>query len=124
MMNAYAYHTGRLRSLVDEGVIELGRVPVMEDFDLTLQLLRAGFPNRVSYEFCWNQRGSGSEGGCSTYRTGEMQAAAARRLAELHPDFVKVVTKSSKSNWKQGDMQERVDVIVQWRKAFEAGRRP
>jgi len=30
------------------GGASLGRVPVMEDFDLTLQLLKLGKPNRVS----------------------------------------------------------------------------
>src|SRR6201981_2746776 len=59
MMNAYAYDTQALR---DIGV-KMGRVPVMEDFDLTLQLLRKGYPNRVSYQYVWNQRGSGAEGG-------------------------------------------------------------
>jgi hypothetical protein len=75
----------------------------------------------VLFEYCWNQRDSGATGGCSTYRTAEMQAEAARRLAELHPNFVKVVTKKSKdtsTSWK--NMKERVDVIVYWRKALES----
>jgi hypothetical protein len=122
MMNAYAYDTAEVNKLIRRGKVELGRIPVMEDFDLTLQLLRLGMPNRVSFEYCWNQRGSGRRGGCEVYRTSEMQAAAARRLAELHPNFVKVTTKVSKSSsesWK--GMKERVDVVVHWRKAFESG---
>jgi hypothetical protein len=115
MMNAYAYDMGRLPGLG----VELGRMEVMEDFDLTLQLLRKGFPNRVLFDYCWNQRGSGAEGGCSTYRTPEMQAGAAHKLKELHPDFVTVTKKESKESsqaWK--GMKERVDVMVKWREAF------
>jgi hypothetical protein len=93
----------------------------MEDFDLTLQLLRLGKPNRVFFEYCWNQRDSGATGGCSKYRTPEMQSDAAHRLAEMHQGFVKLVTKKSKdtsTSWK--GMKERVDVIVSWRKALES----
>jgi hypothetical protein len=115
MMNAYAYDTQALR---DIGV-ELGRVPVMEDFDLTLQLLRKGYPNRVSYQYVWNQRGSGAEGGCSIYRTAEMQMEAAKQLQQFHPAYVSVVTKSAGTVWK--DMEERGDVVIQWQKAYEEG---
>lgn len=117
MMNAYAYDTQMLRELG----VQMGRVPVMEDFDLTLQLLRKGYPNRVTYQYVWNQRGSGAIGGCSSYRTPEMQTEAAQKLKALHPAFVSVVTKSTGTVWK--DMEERSDVIVQWQKAYEEGQR-
>lgn len=121
MMNTYQYDVAVLGQLLSEGKIKMGRVPVMEDFDLTLQLLRLGYPNRVSYQYAWGQKASGAEGGCSQYRTGEMQAAAAHKLAELHPGFVKVTEKATKTGW--GDMREgRTDVIVFWKKAYEAGR--
>ena len=116
MMNAYAYDTV---ALADLGV-KMGRIPVMEDFDLTLQLLRKGYPNRVSYQYVWNQRGSGAEGGCSSYRTAEMQTEAARKLQELHPAYVTLVTKTAGTVWK--DMEERSDVTVQWQKAYEEGK--
>lgn len=116
MMNAYAYDTHALKELD----VELGRIPVMEDFDLTLQLLRKGYPNRVSYQFVWNQRGSGAEGGCSKYRTAEMQTKSAQLLQSYHPDYVTVVTKSTGSVWK--DMEEREDVNIQWQKAYEDGK--
>jgi hypothetical protein len=115
MMNAYAYDVQALQKLD----VELGRIPVMEDFDLTLQLLRKGYPNRVSYQYVWNQRGSGAEGGCSSYRTPEMQMNAALQLREYHPDYVSVVTKTAGSVWK--DMEERGDVVIRWQKAFEEG---
>lgn len=112
MFNAYMYDM----KVINKVNPVLGRLPVMEDFDLTLQLLRAGYPNGMIYKWCWNQSGSNAEGGCSQYRTNKMQAAAARKLAELHPGFVKVVEKQSK-NW-QG-METRLDVRVQWAKAYK-----
>jgi hypothetical protein len=116
MMNAYAYDTQALKELN----VEMGRISVMEDFDLTLQLLRKGYPNRVSYQYVWNQRGSGAEGGCSSYRTAELQTKSAQLLQQYHPEYVSLVTKSAGSVWK--DMEERSDVNVQWQKAYEDGR--
>lgn len=118
MMNCYAYNVSTLKLI--EG-IKFGRTEVMEDFDLTLQLLRRGFPNRVSFHYCWNQRGSDKAGGCSSYRTPECQKLAAETLRDLHPGFVKVVLKKSKDSspaWK--NMKVRHDVAVQWRKAFDS----
>lgn len=117
MMNAYAYDSEKVRSLVKKGLIKLGRVKVMEDFDLTLQLLRLGYPSRVSCRYAWTQT-SNMDGGCSSYRTAEVQAEAARMLARYHKPFVEVVEKKAKT-WKN-NLTARVDVRVQWKKAFEA----
>lgn len=114
-MNAYAFDVPK----IFEVGIKFGRVPVMEDFDITLQLLRNGYSNAVLYRYCWNQVGSNEVGGCSSYRTAEMQAAAAHRLKELHPDFVTVVQKKTKATW-QG-MQTRTDVRIAWQKAAQEG---
>jgi hypothetical protein len=113
MFNTYMYDLPVVRHLG----VRYGRLPVMEDFDLTLQLLRLGYPNAVIYRWCWNQPGSNAPGGCSQYRTCEMQADAAARLAELHPGFVRVVQKES-ANWD--GMNRRMDVTVYWKKAYES----
>ncbi|HEX7962207.1 MAG TPA: hypothetical protein VF493_19995, partial [Terriglobales bacterium] len=94
------------------------RTPVMEDFDMTLQLLRSGVQNRVSYKFAHDQNASNTAGGCSLWRTNDVQKQGAERLAELHPGFVRVVTKKTKNGWF-GD-QERADVVVSWKKAYES----
>lgn len=105
-----------------ETVMQLGarydRVALMEDFDMTLQLLTQGFPNRVMY-WAAHQQTPNKTGGCSTYRTKEYQAEAAYHLAILWPNYVKAVKRDSK--W-EGDMTEgRVDVRVQWQKAYKDG---
>ena len=92
------------------------RIPTKQDFDMTLQLLRAGHSNAVLTQWCHDQPGSNTSGGCSVYRTPEVMAESARKLAELHPGFVKVVTKETKGAWGGGS---RVDVQIQWKKAYE-----
>lgn len=111
MLRVLAYRP----SIVLQEKIKYDRLPVMEDFDVTLELLRRGWPNCVITEFVNGQGGSNASGGCSTYRTAELQAEAAERLAALHHPFVKVVTKQTKTAWGWG---ERKDVVIQWAKAY------
>lgn len=94
-------------------------VPLMEDYHITLSLLKLGYANRVNTEFVWNQsRGSGAQGGCSSYRNADLQTEAAYKLAKLHHPFVKVVEKKSKSGWE--GLETRTDVRIQWKKAYES----
>jgi hypothetical protein len=113
MNNTYAYNAKA--ALAAGGVFN--RLKVMEDFDMTLTLLRAGFPNRVSYDFCWSQGKSGAAGGCSSYRSFEVQREAAFALAKLHPGLVKVHGKQSKASW-DGIGNCRADVVISWKKAY------
>lgn len=99
-----------------ENKIRFDAVPVMEDMHVNLSLLEKGFENAVTYKYAWNQRGSNAAGGCSTYRTAEVQDKAARRLKELHPHCITVVKK--KAQW--AGMEERTDVRIAWRKAYGA----
>jgi len=95
--------------------VRFNRLPVMEDFDVTLQLLRAGKENFAICEWWQNQAGSGLEGGCSTYRDNAMQAVGAHGLKKLHPEFVTVVEKTTVGAWGGGT---RTDVRIAWKKAF------
>lgn len=107
------------RRVVEKEGFRMDRNNLMEDFDFQLQFLRRGYrPWRLTTHYKMDE-GSNSAGGCSTYRDLEMQAKAAHRLKELHPDFVTIVTKEAKS-WG-GGMESRTDVRVAWAKAFKAG---
>jgi hypothetical protein len=97
-----------------------GRTKVMEDFDVTLQLLRLGMPNRLCNMWVHNQGGSAVIGGCSSFRTPEVQAEAAHELHRLHPRYVKVVEKETKTSWGGGT---RTDVTIYWKKAIKDGLR-
>lgn len=122
----YAYNTRLLRALAYRGDIlrknkvRFDRLPVMEDFDVALQLLSLGLPNCCINWVVQNQNGSNLPGGCSQYRTNIVQAKAARMLQEFHPDVVRIVEKATKG---KGMWASRVDVNVQWKQAYAIGSR-
>ena len=91
---------------------------VMEDFDVTLSLLLAGYPNIENHQFTNNQNGSNIQGGCKEYRTLETQGDAARELAAKYPLYVQTVEKETKTSWGGG---VRTDVKIAWKKAYKAG---
>jgi hypothetical protein len=88
---------------------------VMEDFDVALSLLTKGYENAIINTVAHNQKGSGAVGGCSVWRTPQVQAQAALKLAELYPGIVKVVEKTTKTAWGGGT---RTDVTIQWKAAY------
>ena len=98
--------------------IEWGRTQVMEDFDISLQLLRKGKSSKVSYFYAQGQKSSNADGGCSEWRTIDIHNAGAARLHELHPTCVRVVEKQTKTAWNG---LPRRDVIVGWKKAYKEG---
>lgn len=120
----YAFNTRLLRALAYRGDIlrkhkvRFDRLPVMEDFDVALQLLELGLPNCCINWIVQNQNGSNLPGGCSQYRTPAVQRKAALELQMLHPDAVKVVERTTKGAWGGGT---RTDVNIQWKKAYALG---
>jgi hypothetical protein len=90
----------------------------MCDFGMTLELLTRGYPNLILNYYVNNQAGSQAMGGCSTQRTPELQAAAAEYLESKFPNYV---TLTSKPGW--GKEATRVDVKIQWQRAYKAGRK-
>lgn len=95
---------------------ELGRIENREDMDVTLQLLRKGYPNEVNHWICAGQGSYGMYGGCTGQRTVEQANADALKLAELHPGYVRVVDKAYKSS------TPRLEVVCSWAKALKDGR--
>jgi hypothetical protein len=95
---------------------ELGRIETREDMDLTLQLLRKGYPNAVWNRTVVDQRQFDAPGGATNERTVESMNADALKLAELHPGYVDVVERDYSTS------VPRLEVVCQWKKAFEDGR--
>lgn len=90
------------------------RVRCMEDFDIALQLLRAGYDIATLAYWAQNQRQTQAPGGCSLWRTREVHDEAARTLKTLHPDFVSL---RQKVNIGGGSFGIRTEVTVQWKRA-------
>jgi hypothetical protein len=108
-----AYQTDYLR----KHLLRFDATDSMEDLDMTLQLLKRGKPNLILNHMVFNHSGTGvTPGGCAQYRTLEMQAKSANKLAELHAPYVKVITKASKTTWGGG---ERTEVKIQWKRAYD-----
>lgn len=117
MMRVLAYR----RSYLKSHLLAFHPMQVMEDFHMSLQIMRRGQDCVVLNNWVSNQAGgSDATGGCSIFRTPELQDSNARTLAKLHPGFVKVVTKATKTAWGGG---ERTDVVVQWKQAAAAGKK-
>lgn len=95
------------------------RCPLLEDFDVILQLLLSGGTMAISHWWAQGQRMMNEAGGCSTYRTHETQEEAVRTLAALYPDYVRLKDVSNKTD-KDG-MGTRVDVTIDWKKAWAQG---
>jgi ribosomal protein S17E len=100
--------------------VEHGRVEVMEDFDVNLQLIRSGRPNIQSYWWTNDQRQTGSPGGCASYRSLQVQDESARKLAEMHAPFVTLRFKENKGAVVKSarEMQKRTEVTIYWEKAY------
>jgi hypothetical protein len=97
-------------------------LPVMEDFDMTLKLLTRGYDSYTTNILVQDQSNNNSEGGCSTYRTPATQSAAAQQLQKRWPEFVRVVERAPKREWKGAfEGAPRTDVRINWKKAAKAG---
>lgn len=101
------------------GNIEYNRVDGMEDFDTALQLLKQGYPVRISYLYAQGQGASQASGGCSNWRTLEMHSANTEKLCKLHAPFVKAVEKFTKTAW--GGNAKRIDPVISWNDAYGYG---
>ncbi len=106
---------GYNREVLRRHHVKHDRLPDMEDFDVTLQLLKLGYPNMILNNWCHNQSGSNTFGGCSEYRTIETHNRDVEKLADLHPGFVTVVQKDNLGEWGK-----RLDVRIQWKKCYES----
>lgn len=116
MNNCYAFNA---QTLLTHN-IRFDDYTVMEDFHVTLEMLRHGYKNRIFYDYAWGQYASNQNGGCSLYRNNELQTAMAERLCQQHAPFVQMVKKISNA-W-HGEMAIRDDVKISWLKAYHEGR--
>jgi len=91
-----------------------GRVQIMEDFDVTLQLIGMGYQNCVIVQYAQDQPMTQAPGGCSDYRTQALHETNVRRMAKLHPGIVKLREKANKTG---GEFGSRLEATIYWEKA-------
>lgn len=93
---------------------EFGRISTHEDMDVTLQLLRKGYPNAVNFTLVTDQS-FGKPGGCTEERTMEENDVDVLVLAGLHPGYVRVTERIYKGS------ATRLECVCSWQKALEDG---
>ncbi len=97
--------------------IKWDRVPAAEDFDVNLQLLTKGYPNRISSKYMVSPLETNAAGGCSEWRTLEVHNNAQILLGEIWPDYVKVREKEVKSGPWKGEI--KLATTIYHKKAFK-----
>lgn len=98
--------------------LSFAEVPSMQDFWTMLSFITLGRRTGLICDRMHNPSASGSAGGCSVYRTNDTQKVSVGRLVYRFSAFVKPKVKATKHGWFGG---ERLDVTVQWKKAYEFG---
>ena len=95
--------------------VRADRLSGMSDFDVNLQLLRAGLPSLILTRFAQGQPATQTPGGCSIDRTHDSHFAEVRKLCEMHAG---IVVPRKKVNRSGGAFGERDEVTVSWKMAL------
>jgi len=97
---------------------DLAKFPILSDVILNATLLARGQGNKIITTYFQDWGSCNAPGGCSLYRTPEMQAEACHWLEERFGPYIKAVEKESKDGWLGG---KRVDFRGQWKALYKAG---
>lgn len=112
---------GYRRDIIKKHGLNFMPMLLKQDFHMTLQLLRLGYDCPLANMWVSNQaKGSNAPGGCSVFRSPALMEQMALKLAELHPGFVRVVQKTTKTAWGG---ESRTDVTVAWKEARKSADR-
>lgn len=103
------------------GKVKVDQFPILADVVLNLTLLARGRGNAIITTFFQDHGPCQAPGGCSIYRTSEMQHLAVSYLAERFPGYVKVVERVTKDKWLANEAGIRYDYTAQWKKLHAAG---
>ena len=93
-------------------------IEISEDYNIALQLLTKGYPNKISTRYRVSPVGNFSSGGCSSYRTIELHNKSFKELQKKFPQFVDLKEKTQNSGLWKG--KKRLAGTIQWKKAYES----
>lgn len=99
--------------------IKVNQYPILADVVLNCTLLARGYSNALLTTFFQDHGPCQAPGGCSVYRTLDMQKAAVEYLAQRFPGYVKSVERKPKVATWLGDT--RIDYTCQWKRLHKAG---
>jgi hypothetical protein len=94
---------------------EFGPDFFMGDFHAQLRLLESGFRSVCIQEWCWDQVTPNGPGGANGHRNKERQERTVHALVNAHPPGIVKPRRRVSPHW--GEMAERLDVKVAWKKA-------
>lgn len=116
------YHLGYVFGFHTETAkehVHIGRLPLYDDIDYTLQLLRKGISIGITYDLVVSPKIIASTRGVgSKERSTEVRDASAAALIKLHPEFVTMKENTSTSKNSEAFL---AIVRVQWQKAAKSG---
>lgn len=92
-------------------------LPLVEDIEVIIQFIRAGYANCIDYTVVHDQTESNAPGGCSSYRTLAYHNEWVAKVVERHSPYVVMVDKTTKGGWFNG--LPRKEVKVMWKRLVE-----
>jgi len=102
------------------GPTKVDQFPILADVVLNCTVLARGGRNAIITTYFQDHGPCQAEGGCSIYRTSEMQKAAVEYIAERFGPFAKVVKRRTQAGWLEQN-GERHDYTCQWKRLHAAG---
>lgn len=99
--------------------IRVDQHPILADVVLTCTLLSRGLPDILLTTFFQDHGPCQAPGGCSIYRTADMQRAAVDYLVARFPGYVKAVERRPKVAKWMGEV--RYEYTCQWKQLYKAG---
>lgn len=104
------------------GEVKVDVLPILADVILNCHLLSRGQSTALITTHFQDHGPCQAPGGCSIYRTAEMQQRAAEYIANRFGPFAKVVIRKPKVAKWLGE-EGRVEFTVQWKKLYEYGKK-
>ena len=103
------------------GKVKVDQFPILADVVLNCTLLSRGKENAIITTFFQDHGPCQAQGGCSIYRTSEMQTQAVEYIAHRFGPHARVVARNTKDKWLANEQGIRYDYTCQWKRLQAAG---